>query len=233
MGRKGGRGAWRPINRPAAAGRRFDGRSRREPCRRSCHTSTLLRPKRAASVALKFARKRRVKIISTVFHRKMTPMSGTQRHKNGSVGRRCASIRKALRWSVGASAILVSGQGYAFPCFSSANEVRQEKPGAWPSWTLRAPGHGGTKCWYATTRAAAHDHQTSVMAKAEHAGAKENFERDSEVTGLAPRADTAPAPSPVPGSSFDDRFSAMPSGMADSGSNLQRVIDLFRGVGGR
>jgi hypothetical protein len=71
------------------------------------------------------------------------------------------------------------------------------------------------------------------MAKAEHAGAKENFERDSEVMGLALRADTAPAPSPVPGSSFDDRFSAMPSGMADSGSNLQRVIDLFRGVGGR
>jgi hypothetical protein len=94
-------------------------------------------------------------------------------------------------------------------------------------------GSRGTKCWYATTRAAAHDHQTPVMAKTDHAGAKEHFERDSEVTGLAPHTDAA-APSPVPGSSFDDRFSAMPSGtLTDSGSNLQRVIDLFRGVGGR
>jgi hypothetical protein len=156
-------------------------------------------------------------------------MSGTQRLENGSVGRRWASIRKALRWLVGASAILVSSQGYAFPCFSSADEVRQENPGAWPSWTLRAPGHEGTKCWYATTRAAAHDHQTPVMAKTDHAGAKENFERDSEVTGLAPHTD-AVAPSPAPGSSFADRFSAMPS---ETSTDLQLVIDLFRGVGGR
>jgi hypothetical protein len=171
----------------------------------------------------------RVKIISTVVHRKMIPMSGTQRLKHGSVGRCWASIREALRWLVGASAILVSSQGYAFPCFSAADEVRHENPGAWPSWTLRAPGHEGTKCWYATTRAAAHDHQTPVMAKSDRAGAKENLERDSEVTGLAPHTD-AVAPSPVPGSSFADRFSAVPS---ETSTDLQLVIDLFRGVGGR
>src|SRR6202521_2026484 len=40
----------------------------------------------------------------------------------------------------------------ASTCFPSASAVRQERPGAWPSWTLRAPGHEGTRCWYAATR---------------------------------------------------------------------------------
>lgn len=184
-------------------------------------------------MTLTFAQEWKVKVIGTVFHREMTLSSGTQRPKNRRVGRRRASIRMFLRWLIAASAMFVSTQGNAFTCFSSADEVRQENPRAWPSWTLRAPGHEGTKCWYSTTRAAAHDHQTSVMARADHAGLKEHFERDSEVTGLAPHTDAA-APSPVHGSSFDDRFSAMPSETStDSGSNLQRVIDLFRGVGGR
>ena len=43
-------------------------------------------------------------------------------------------------------------------CFASASEVRQEHPESWPSWTLRALGHEGTKCWYPTTRTLAHDH---------------------------------------------------------------------------
>ena len=43
-------------------------------------------------------------------------------------------------------------------CFPSASAVRQNYPGRWPSWTLRAPGHEGTRCWYAARRAAAHDH---------------------------------------------------------------------------
>ena len=38
-------------------------------------------------------------------------------------------------------------------CFPSASAVRRNHPGAWPSWTLRAPGHEGTRCWYAPTRA--------------------------------------------------------------------------------
>ena len=46
----------------------------------------------------------------------------------------------------------------ASTCFPSASAVRQSYPGRWPSWTLRAPGHEGTRCWYATRRAAAHDH---------------------------------------------------------------------------
>jgi hypothetical protein len=44
-------------------------------------------------------------------------------------------------------------------CLPSASAVRQNHPGAWPSWTLRAPGHENTMCWYAATRTTAHDHR--------------------------------------------------------------------------
>jgi hypothetical protein len=47
----------------------------------------------------------------------------------------------------------------ASTCFPSASAVRESIPGAWPSWTLRAPGHEGTRCWYASTRGGAHDHR--------------------------------------------------------------------------
>jgi hypothetical protein len=43
-------------------------------------------------------------------------------------------------------------------CFASAAAVRHDHPDAWPSWTLRALGHEGKKCWYPTTRTLAHDH---------------------------------------------------------------------------
>jgi len=43
-------------------------------------------------------------------------------------------------------------------CLPSASAVRQNHPGAWPSWTLRAPGHENTICWYAGTRTTAHHH---------------------------------------------------------------------------
>jgi hypothetical protein len=53
---------------------------------------------------------------------------------------------------------LVAGRD-ASTCFPSASAVRENRPGAWPSWTLRAPGHEGTRCWYAATRATTHDHR--------------------------------------------------------------------------
>jgi hypothetical protein len=45
----------------------------------------------------------------------------------------------------------------AYTCFPSAAAVRQNYPEGRPSWTLRAPGHEGTRCWYATKRTTAHD----------------------------------------------------------------------------
>ena len=34
-------------------------------------------------------------------------------------------------------------------CFPSVSAVLQNRPGGSPTWTLRAPGHEGTQCWYA------------------------------------------------------------------------------------
>jgi hypothetical protein len=56
--------------------------------------------------------------------------------------------------------VFASSDANAFACLPSAEAVRQQDPAAWPSWTLRAPGFEGTKCWYATTRGTAHDHGT-------------------------------------------------------------------------
>ena len=52
---------------------------------------------------------------------------------------------------------LVTGRQVS-TCYPSAVAVRQEHPQAWPSYTLRALGHEGTKCWYPGTRHAAQDH---------------------------------------------------------------------------
>lgn len=40
----------------------------------------------------------------------------------------------------------------ASTCFPSASAVRQKYPEERPSWTLRAPGHEGTRCWYPAKR---------------------------------------------------------------------------------
>ena len=53
----------------------------------------------------------------------------------------------------------------ASSCLSSASAVRQEHPGAWPSWTLRFRGHEGVKCWYPATQTTAHNHRYEVALK--------------------------------------------------------------------
>ena len=55
-----------------------------------------------------------------------------------------------------------AASGRDLTCFESADAVRRQYPGAWPSWTLRAAGQGRTKCWYASTRASSHDHSHLV-----------------------------------------------------------------------
>jgi hypothetical protein len=61
---------------------------------------------------------------------------------------------------------LVAASVHVSSCFPSASAVRQDYPEAWPSWTLRAPGHEGAKCWYAATRTAVHDPRGGIMARA-------------------------------------------------------------------
>ena len=46
----------------------------------------------------------------------------------------------------------------ASTCLPSASAVRQTYPGEWPSWTLRAPGHEGRRCWYPAKRTTTRDH---------------------------------------------------------------------------
>jgi hypothetical protein len=45
-----------------------------------------------------------------------------------------------------------AASGHDSSCLPSASAVLRNHPGGRPSWTLRAPGHEGTKCWYAATR---------------------------------------------------------------------------------
>jgi hypothetical protein len=50
----------------------------------------------------------------------------------------------------------------ASTCLPSASAVRQDHPGAWPSWTLRALGHEGSKCWHPANRVATRNNQSGV-----------------------------------------------------------------------
>jgi hypothetical protein len=58
-----------------------------------------------------------------------------------------------------------AASGDASTCFPSASAVRQNHPGGWPSWTLRAPGHEGMRCWYAATRTAAHEYRSEMKRR--------------------------------------------------------------------
>jgi hypothetical protein len=55
-------------------------------------------------------------------------------------------------------------------CFPSASAVLRNHPGGRPTWTLRAPGHEGTQCWYAAGRPRASDHRTEIMPSKEIVG---------------------------------------------------------------
>ena len=54
---------------------------------------------------------------------------------------------------------LSAGSGHDASCFPSASAVLQNHPGVWPTWTLKAPGHEGTMCWYASARPRGSDHR--------------------------------------------------------------------------
>jgi hypothetical protein len=47
-------------------------------------------------------------------------------------------------------------------CFASASAALYNHPGGWPTWTLRAPGHEGTMCWYVAARPRRSDHRASA-----------------------------------------------------------------------
>jgi hypothetical protein len=47
-------------------------------------------------------------------------------------------------------------------CFASPSAALYNHPGGWPTWTLRAPGHEGTMCWYVAARPRRSDHRASA-----------------------------------------------------------------------
>jgi len=50
-------------------------------------------------------------------------------------------------------------------CFADAYGVRRHSPEAWPSWTLRMPGHAGEKCWFASSRGAVKERHSGHATK--------------------------------------------------------------------
>lgn len=64
-------------------------------------------------------------------------------------------------------------------CFPSASAARLEHPRGWASWTLRAPGHEGVRCWYVATQTAAHDH-SSEMRRRETPGMRRETAQSTE-----------------------------------------------------
>jgi hypothetical protein len=63
--------------------------------------------------------------------------------------------------------------GHDFSCYPSASDVRQNHPRARPSWTMRAPGHEGARCWYAAARTTAGDRRGDMAPGKETAGTTE------------------------------------------------------------
>jgi hypothetical protein len=59
-------------------------------------------------------------------------------------------------------------------CFPSASAVVQNHAGGWPTWTLKAPGHEGTMCWYAAARPRGSDRRSESVARKKMVGTTEN-----------------------------------------------------------
>jgi hypothetical protein len=68
---------------------------------------------------------------------------------------------------------LAAASGHDGSCFPSASAVLERHEAAWPSWTLKAPGHEGTMCWYASARPRQRDHRSEIMPRREIVGTRE------------------------------------------------------------
>jgi hypothetical protein len=58
-------------------------------------------------------------------------------------------------------------------CLSSAEAVRREYPGSWPSWTTHATDHKGTRCWFPAMRENHSRHIETLLRKTAEAQTKE------------------------------------------------------------
>ena len=119
----------------------------------------------------------------------------------------------------------------ASPCLASASAVRQEYPGAWPSWTMRTRGHEGEKCWYPATRGTAHDHRNeSASAEATETGQPQSTpdarKRAALPASLAVLSNATEVTTPiVEEHSFADRFAAVGGDSRGPSSIIRFMID--------
>src|ERR1700730_1877902 len=95
-----------------------------------------------------------------------------------------------------------SADAREFFCLPSAAAVRDEEPKAWPSWTLRAPGHEGTKCWYASARDTAHDHRNATMPRGNAMATIEPVELPDGTKGFNSRSQSVTVRLPLPNPSL-------------------------------
>jgi hypothetical protein len=137
--------------------------------------------------------------------------------------------RRAGNWSVG---LLVTGllalavnsvKAASIDCLSSAAAVREADPKAWPTWTLRAPGHEGNKCWYAAPRSVGHDHPQGTTIKRPTLETEEGVAGPEDIYGFAPRLlsevvprEVTPSALPDLAASFAERFSAAYGGSSNT-----------------
>jgi hypothetical protein len=67
-------------------------------------------------------------------------------------------------------------------CLSSAEAVRKEYPGSWPSWTTHAADHKGTKCWFPAMRENHSRHIETLLRKTAEAQASKTAEAQTNKT---------------------------------------------------
>src|SRR6266481_1816275 len=67
-------------------------------------------------------------------------------------------------------------------CLSSAEAVRQEYPGSWPSWTTHAPNHKGTKCWFPAMRENHSRHIETLLRRTAEAQTKEGQTKEAQTS---------------------------------------------------
>jgi hypothetical protein len=89
-----------------------------------------------------------------------------------------------------------AASGHDRSCFPSASAVLERQEAAWPSWTLKAPGHEGTMCWYASARPRHRDHRSEIMPRREIVGTTEKgpFAPRALAYARAPWLSAPPAP---------------------------------------
>jgi hypothetical protein len=119
----------------------------------------------------------------------------------------------SIRYLLGFLALFASSaDARDFVCLPSAAAVRHEQPEAWASWTLRVPGHEGTKCWYASARDTAHDHRIATMPRGKGTAIVESVESPDSTNRFNARSQSEAIrlPLPKPSLLIGDTLAAAP-----------------------